>query len=241
MSVYVMSDIHGEAGLFHAMLEQIRFSQTDLLYILGDVIDRGPDGISLLQEIRDTPNMIMLLGNHEQMMLHCCRANVPAMDFLRWKRNGNAETVNAFRRLESLEKQSIIEFLETLPTHLHIDVGGISYYLVHGFPSENPEEELWKRPERNEGNPFTDKRVIIGHTPVLNLVVPREDRSRFLRKMEKCNEHPQILFARGYIDIDCGCSYGEPIKTLGCLRLDDLAEFYEVKKAQYAAAEKTAV
>ena len=52
MSIYVMSDIHGEADLFHAMLEQIGFSESDTLYILGDVIDRGPDGIALLQEIR---------------------------------------------------------------------------------------------------------------------------------------------------------------------------------------------
>ena len=41
---YVMSDIHGEVNRFHAMLEKIRFSADDTLYILGDVIDRGADG-----------------------------------------------------------------------------------------------------------------------------------------------------------------------------------------------------
>ena len=51
MSIYVMSDVHGEDELFHAMLKQIRFSEKDTLYILGDVIDRGPNGIALLQEI----------------------------------------------------------------------------------------------------------------------------------------------------------------------------------------------
>ena len=67
MSIYVMSDIHGEDELFHAMLKQIRFSEEDTLYILGDVIDRGPNGIALLQEIMKTPNMVMLLGNHEEI------------------------------------------------------------------------------------------------------------------------------------------------------------------------------
>lgn len=41
MAHYVMSDIHGEADRFHAMLEKIHFSDDDTLYILGDVIDRG--------------------------------------------------------------------------------------------------------------------------------------------------------------------------------------------------------
>ena len=36
MARYVMSDIHGEAERFHAMLEKIRFSADDTLYILGD-------------------------------------------------------------------------------------------------------------------------------------------------------------------------------------------------------------
>ena len=56
MARYVMSDIHGEANRFHAMLEKIRVSADDTLYILGDVIDRGVDGINLLLEIMEMPN-----------------------------------------------------------------------------------------------------------------------------------------------------------------------------------------
>ena len=69
MAHYVMGDIHGEADRFHAMLEKICFSEEDTLILLGDVIDRGPDGIALLLEIMEMPNVIMLLGNHEYMML----------------------------------------------------------------------------------------------------------------------------------------------------------------------------
>ena len=169
-------------------------------------------------------------GNHEEMMLQCCHTKVSAFEFLRWNRNGNAATLSALRRLDVEEQKAILEYLRSLPRHLRIQVDGIPYYLVHGFPSDNPDEELWKRPELNEPNPIAGTRVIIGHTPVLNLVVPRNELNRFIKIMDKRNEHPQILFARGYIDIDCGCSYGEPFKTLGCLRLEDLAEFYEVSK-----------
>ena len=40
--LYVMSDIHGEYERYLAMLEQIAFSQDDTLFVLGDVVDRGP-------------------------------------------------------------------------------------------------------------------------------------------------------------------------------------------------------
>ena len=67
MSHYVVSDVHGEDDRWKAMLEKIHFSAQDTLYILGDVVDRGPHGVEILQEIMHTPNMKMLLGNHEFM------------------------------------------------------------------------------------------------------------------------------------------------------------------------------
>ena len=236
MSVYVMSDIHGEGDLFHAMLRQISFSEEDTLYILGDVIDRGEDGISLLQEIRDTPNMILLMGNHEQMMLQCCLREASALDYLRWNRNGNTETIRSLRKLDIAEQKSILHYLATLPIHAELNVSGVSYYLVHGFPADDPEEEVWKRPELYDRNPKPGCCVVIGHTPVLNLVVHGEDRSNYIQHLERNKGHPQILFARGFIDIDCGCSFPEPIKTLGCLRLDDLQEFYEYSRESVIAS-----
>ena len=66
---YCMSDLHGEKDLFDKMLEKIQFSSLDHLYILGDVIDRGPHGVELLEQIMASDNITMLLGNHEQMCL----------------------------------------------------------------------------------------------------------------------------------------------------------------------------
>lgn len=63
--IYCMSDLHGELDFFQEMLEQIHFSDTDHLYILGDVIDRGTGGVDILEQIMDAPNITMLLGNHE--------------------------------------------------------------------------------------------------------------------------------------------------------------------------------
>ena len=68
--IYVLADIHGRADRFHEVLDSIGFSEDDTLYILGDVIDRNPDGIEILEEIISSKNMEMLLGNHEYMMLN---------------------------------------------------------------------------------------------------------------------------------------------------------------------------
>ena len=230
MSIYVMSDIHGEEDLFHKMLEQIHFSKSDTLYILGDVIDRGPDGIQILQEIRNTPNMIMLLGSHEYMMLQYYERTYSGLAIQSWNRYRNGHTASDFQKLSYSEQSAVLEFLRQLPSHITIDVGGISYYLVHGFPGDTIEEEVRIRPALHERNPIAGTRLIIGHTPVLNLIVRREEQQDFMNLLAQRGEHPQILFAEGFIDVDCGCSYCEPIKTLGCLRLDDFAEFYEYSR-----------
>ena len=69
MATYVMADIHGEIDRFHAMLDLINFSADDQLYIIGDVIDRGAEGVEILLEIIDKGNIHLILGNHEDMML----------------------------------------------------------------------------------------------------------------------------------------------------------------------------
>ena len=44
-----MSDLHGCYYKYIKMLEKINFSNNDTLYILGDIFDRGPDGIEPLK------------------------------------------------------------------------------------------------------------------------------------------------------------------------------------------------
>ena len=46
---YVTSDIHGCRREFEALLKKIKFSSQDTLYIIGDMIDRGPDSMGVLK------------------------------------------------------------------------------------------------------------------------------------------------------------------------------------------------
>lgn len=65
---YVMSDIHGHMQRFRSVMKQIKLQPEDTLYVLGDVIDRNPDGIRILRELMAMLNVKMTLGNHELMM-----------------------------------------------------------------------------------------------------------------------------------------------------------------------------
>ena len=49
--IYVTSDIHGQYNMFLKLLSMIEFSDSDTLYILGDVVDRGSEPIRILQYI----------------------------------------------------------------------------------------------------------------------------------------------------------------------------------------------
>ena len=68
MSTYVMSDLHGQYELYREMLKKIEFdSDVDVLYVLGDILDRGPGSLKLLQKIKDSERVYALAGNLECM------------------------------------------------------------------------------------------------------------------------------------------------------------------------------
>ena len=55
--IYCTADIHGEFERFRRLLEMIRFSGEYTLYLLGDVIYLGLDGVKFLEFIREQENM----------------------------------------------------------------------------------------------------------------------------------------------------------------------------------------
>ena len=71
IATYVVSDIHGEYELFIRLLEEIHLKETDTLYVLGDILDKGPHPIQIILKLMEMPNVICLTGNHELMALEC--------------------------------------------------------------------------------------------------------------------------------------------------------------------------
>ena len=236
--IYVMSDIHGHRRRFDSVMKQINLQPEDTLYILGDVIDRNPDGIRILQQLRAMPNVVMLLGNHEYMMLDALY-NIPDeedgyADYLRekrlnlWYRNGGDVTHRYLKHIRKSVRQEILEYLDKLPVNIEIMVNGQKYLLTHAAPEDEylnssmkhrdgREFAVWHRYRSHDRGP-DDYTVIFGHTPTTE---------------HQLAKPATIWNGRNLIDIDCGAAYEEidvwgiVIKTrLACLRLDDMKEFY---------------
>ena len=64
---YVISDIHGCYREYLALLEKLRLSEYDHLYILGDAVDKGPAPIKVMQDLIHRKNVTYLLGNPDFM------------------------------------------------------------------------------------------------------------------------------------------------------------------------------
>ena len=70
--VLAMGDWHGHYTKAQTALDKAGFNEHDILICLGDYTDRGNENIACMKkviELNELPNVVMLLGNHEYMLL----------------------------------------------------------------------------------------------------------------------------------------------------------------------------
>ena len=231
--VYVSSDWHGiPFEKIQRLLSKAGFGADDRLYVLGDVIDRGEHGVELIKRIMHEPNMRLIRGNHEQMLLGCdfifeeiTEQSVDAvraerMRWLRiWQANGAEPTIAGLSRESHEMRRRILAYLYSTPLYKTVSVGKRDYVLVHaglgvsacekddGSIECSEDDLLWTRPyltTRYSGG-FT---TVLGHTPTY-----------FYGERYK----GKILKTSTWIDVDTGAAAG---LMPALLRLDDLQEFY---------------
>ena len=189
--IYVTSDIHGRMDYLKKLLEYAHFSddEDNWLYILGDVIDRNnKGGVDILKWLLIQPNVQLILGNHEQMLLsnrwvfqEINEDSIDAIDeknislLSHWESNGGGCTMKALSQESQETRQDILDYLDDCPLIESVSVGDKNYVLVHsGLGNYSPgkkmrdysmDELLWDRPYlETKYNP--DKYIVIfGHTP----------------------------------------------------------------------------
>lgn len=49
--ILAVSDIHGNRAFFRGLLEKAAFSSRDILVLVGDILEKGPDSLGLLRDI----------------------------------------------------------------------------------------------------------------------------------------------------------------------------------------------
>jgi bis(5'-nucleosyl)-tetraphosphatase (symmetrical) len=69
--IYLVGDLQGCCDPFERLLQTIDFSPSrDQLYVLGDLVNRGPDSLGVLRRLRGLGNAATcLLGNHDLHLL----------------------------------------------------------------------------------------------------------------------------------------------------------------------------
>ena len=220
---YAVSDIYGREDLLDAMLSKISLGAADDLYILGDVIDRGPYGIPILERCMAAGNFHLILGNHEEMLLRSTIGPDPGGTYRGiWLANGGNTTLAALDALPSGRRGALLDYVAGLPEWLDVDAGGTAYRLVRASWSDDRQIRLWESPSPFLSMRCTERHVAAGHQPTM-LFYP--DPGRYLRKRGST----MVMFRMPWFTgIDCGCGLPEHYKkrALGCLRLDDGAEFY---------------
>lgn len=232
--VFVSSDLHGCAiAEFKELLHQAGFMKDDFLFILGDVIDRGEYGAELLLWLTEQPNMQLLLGNHEALLLACAflfdevsdesldRLSVEQLNLLEsWIHNGGAPTLTGLKRIMDRDPElinGILDYLRDAPLYESLEVDGRNFVLVHAglenfscdrlLSDYEPDELLLMRPTLETAY-FDDALVIFGHTPTHYIDKQFEGRA---------------IKTPSWICVDTGSAEGHSPMIL---RINDLTEFY---------------
>ena len=235
---YVISDIHGCYDRYEKMLEKIGFSDEDLLYVIGDALDYGPQPLAVLHDMSVRANVIPILGNHEFAayeiinqfsLVELTDEGIKArpgsdidletyiLEVQDWIDIGGGPTIKDFGRLSDEEREVYLEYLEEFSLYEVAKVNGKIYILSHsGLPKGATKKNLQKFDAYEfttattdyDHESFENVIVITGHYPPV--YTGEGDRWKIYRK-------------GNHIALDTGAALGE---TLACLCLDTDEEFY---------------
>lgn len=110
MSTYAIGDIQGCRQELELLLEKINFSESeDHLWLVGDLINRGPDNAGVLDLLMQLPNVTSVLGNHDLHFLAVATGQ---------QTQKRSDTLSDL--LDSPRLNDYIEYLRNLPL-IHYD------------------------------------------------------------------------------------------------------------------------
>jgi serine/threonine protein phosphatase 1 len=177
--VLAFGDAHGNYTQLKQLISRVNPTKEDLLIFLGDYIDRGNqslDCLKLVMKLSKQDNVIVLRGNHEQMMLDYFSEEFSENNYGDiWLSNGGDKTLKDLKDLSDGEFSSIIEFVESLPIKYELN----NFFFCHAgvnpridFEHQLEDDMLWIREDflfKYDKN----KIVVVGHTPTQCIVEDR--------------------------------------------------------------------
>ena len=221
--VYVISNIHGNYTKFKEMLDKISFSDNDIMYVLGDIVDYGDETMEVVCDLSVRMNVYPIMGEHDAMAYKMLsgfdemlkKGGTPDAEFIAemqaWSQDGGDKTLASFRSLDADMKEGVLDYLADMAPYEVAEVGGTKYLLVHagiaGFEKgkdldDYEPEDFYSEALDMDKEYFGRTNVVVGHMPTENGRITRNGKN---------------------IAIDCGAADGG---ALACLCLDNGKEYY---------------
>ena len=118
MALYLIGDLQGCNAAFEQLLDKIDFSPSkDTLYLLGDLVNRGPDSLGVLRSLAAMGNAAQcLLGNHDLHLLAAWQGV---------RSVGRSDTLNAV--LTAPDKEHLMHWLR----HREMAIHAHGWLMVH--------------------------------------------------------------------------------------------------------------
>lgn len=191
--IYVTGGINGNFESYRDMLDKLSLKETDALFVLGNVIDNGKNGIKILKDMMFRSNIYPILGKHEYMAKNLlsilkdasgteeCVSLLPdgsKVMFSDWLKDGGYPTLEEFLKLDAEERDSVLDYLEEFAAYDEVEVGGRKFILVgSGIGNFSEEKDLDEYSEEDfvlENADYTkiyfkDKFLITGGTPTYEI------------------------------------------------------------------------
>lgn len=146
----VFGDVHGVWNETKMAIDDLKL---DHYIFLGDLNDRGPDLLKVLQFVRHNPNAYVLEGNHEHKLKRWLRGNRVAIS------EGLRASISQLESYTEEQKSELYHWIQSLPTIIKLPLG---YVGVHaGFDLTKPLDQqrystcLWIR---RYGRKFDDEK-----------------------------------------------------------------------------------
>lgn len=110
MSTYVIGDLHGCHTEFVALLEKLAFNpQRDCLWLVGDLVNRGPGSLACLREAQKL-DARCVLGNHDFHLLVAARGGG------KLRKNDTLEGI-----LSAPDREALLDWLQQQPLTVRED------------------------------------------------------------------------------------------------------------------------
>lgn len=179
---FVVGDIHGHFSRLKWALNKVGFNEhTDRLFSVGDLVDRGPESIDVLDWL-DKPWFHPVLGNHELMAIECL--SIEDYCIRTYIDNGG----QWFLTLSTIEQKAYVNAFAELPIVIEVETdhgtAGILHAdcpvpqwadLIESLTTDNQSSEwieaacLWSRKRITAGDETGVAGIdllVVGHTPL---------------------------------------------------------------------------